>query len=931
MNSIIKQTFNWTFLFFGCLVHQTLHAAYLNRPELVDYNFAGANICEKVALRIKFDHEQFIPGNVFTVEVSPNGQFSGGNTYVMIGSLTQSGNQQNVFLTVNFPANIPAGANYRLRVKGSSPLTYSQQVNEHPFSISKLVPSDPNFYPEGYWRGYFYRWTPSIPGTINDANTEDIFNPNNYLGYITEDSLSFDYNWGNNTSAPHIFPDTNNVCGTYRDFFSIRMRRRIAFEEGYYVIGGGADDGFRISLDGGITWVLSDWSDHAYRGSLQNNGCGIFLTAGVRDVVVDFYENKTDARFRLVLLKTGDPAVNPISIVSPANGATICTSAGLVPLTGAPPGAWQWSGPGVIHNGFLNPAVGGTGPRTITYQTGFSAFGQNCVKTTSITVNVVNGLSAAFSGLQPGYCTTANPVNLSPQNPGGIFSGPGISGNQFSPTSAGPGTHTIQHILNTPGGCSDTVQLIVEVSAPVTPLLNVPSSLCSFSSPIALTANVSGTFSGPGVSNNQFDPAQALTGDNTITFTSNQGFCQVSATATISVQQQPNTSISLSRNSFCINQPGKSGITLSPPGGLLSGPGVQGDSLAPQGLGSGIYTLQYITGGICPDTGIATFQVFELPDAGFNNLPDTVCEGSANITLVPNTPGGSFVGQGVIPPNQFSPGILPVNNTYQIEYRITQNGCFNRTEQFVNILDKLKPTLSFPTLKARYCRFDPVFSPVSNPPGRYFLNGQEVTNIDPTALAPGNYSLLAVFRPASDLSCIDSSSARFAFTIIDNPRPDLGPDIELESGQSIRLDPKVSGPYTWTMGESGLDPASGQPFEFQPTIAQEVSVLATDPTGTCSGSDAIQISVREKLEFPTLFTPNGDQANQVWRIKGAYQNMKVTIFDRWGKKVHSGLVQNEIGWTGEGSDSKKGLFYFLVEHPSDGRNWTGWVMMASEK
>jgi gliding motility-associated-like protein len=133
------------------------------------------------------------------------------------------------------------------------------------------------------------------------------------------------------------------------------------------------------------------------------------------------------------------------------------------------------------------------------------------------------------------------------------------------------------------------------------------------------------------------------------------------------------------------------------------------------------------------------------------------------------------------------------------------------------------------------------------------------------------------------------------------------------------------------MGESGLDPASGQPFEFQPTIAQEVSVLATDPTGTCSGSDAIQISVREKLEFPTLFTPNGDQANQVWRIKGAYQNMKVTIFDRWGKKVHSGLVQNEIGWTGEGSDSKKGLFYFLVEHPSDGRNWTGWVMMASEK
>lgn len=759
-------------------------AAYLSRPELVDYNFASANICEKAQLRIKFDHENFNAGNLFTVEVSQNGAFGTGNTYTLIGNLSQSGNQQNVFMTLTFPANIPAGNNYRLRVRGSNPITYSSQLNEFPFSISKLSPSDPNFYPENRWRGYFYTWTPSITGTILDANNEDIFNPLNYKGYIVEDSLSFEYNWGNNTNAPGVLPDSNKVCGSYRDFFAIRMRRRINFEEGYYLLGGGADDGFRLSLDGGLTWIINDWSDHSYRGTVQNNGCGVFLTAGVRDVVAEFYENKTDAQFRLILQKTGDPAVNPISIVSPLNGATICAGSGLVPLVGNPAGGWQWSGPGVLNRGWLNPSVGGTGPRTITYQTGINAFGSNCVKTVSITVNIVPGLSADFSGLQPSYCINSPAVTLSPTNAGGAFAGPGVSGATFNPALAGLGPHTVSYALNSGSGCQDTVRKQV--------------------------------------------------------------------------------------------------------------------------------------------------TVFALPDAGFNDLPDTVCEGSANLVLVPNTPGGSFIGQGVIPPNQFSPGILLVNNTYMVEYRVTQNGCSNRSEQFVNILDKLKPTLSFPTLKTRYCQTEAAFQPQSDPPAQYYLNGTLVTSIDPAALAPGNYSLLAVFTPDTPLSCIDTASARFPFVVIANPTPDLGADQEVESGNSVSLDPKVNGTWQWTVSEPGVSAADNAVLTFNPTQNQTVSVVAKDPTGTCSGQDEVAITVREKIEFPNLFTPNGDGFNNEWRIKGAYPGMKVQIFNRWGKKVHDGTTDGELAWKGE-DGGKSGLYFFLVEHPTDGRTWNGWLKVEGKE
>jgi len=396
------------------------------------------------------------------------------------------------------------------------------------------------------------------------------------------------------------------------------------------------------------------------------------------------------------------------------------------------------------------------------------------------------------------------------------------------------------------------------------------------------------------------------------------------------VLNQPTVSLTLSSIGFCINQTRKAKINASPAGGTLTGPGITGDSLTVTGLTPGNYALQYIAGNAgCSDTAVATFTVYDLPDASFNNMPDTVCEGAANITLVPVTPGGAFVGQGVIPPNQFSPSILLVNNTYMVEYRVTKNGCFNRSEQFVNILDKLKPTLQFPTLKKRYCTTEPAFIPASIPPSRYYLNGNEVTSINPATLAPGNYQLLAVFKPATDLECIDTASARYDFTIIANPAPDLGPDKEVESGQSITLDPKVTAPYSWTTGEPGLNPEANKPLVFEPTVAQTIKVTASDPTLTCTGTDEMNLTVREKLFFPTLFTPNGDGYNNEWRITGGYNNMKISIIDRWGKKVYNGVSQGEIAWTGEGAE-QSGLYFFLVEHPTDGRTWTGWVMVVRE-
>lgn len=905
--------------------------AYLNRPELVDFNFANANICEKATLKIKFDYENFNPGNVFTVEISsPSGSFSVPTT--LLGSLPASGSLQNVIFTATFPANVLEGNSYRLRVRGSNPETYSSQLNEYPFTISKLIPSNPNFYPVGYWRGYMYTWNPSTTGTIADANNEDVFNSNNYVGYITEDTLSFEYDWGNSLPAPGPFPDTVKVCGSHLNNFSLRMRRRINFEAGYYIFGGGADDGFRLSIDGGMTWLINDWNDHSYRGSVLNNGCGIQLSAGEREVLVEFYDHLIDARFRCIIKRTADPAVNPISISSPSNGATICSNSPPIQMVGNPPGAFQWTGTGVSSAGVLDPSVGSTGVRTITYQTGISAFGQNCVKTASITVNVVDGLSATFTGLDSVYCVSqTTPVALIPQNPGGVFSGNGIAGsNSFVPSAAGPGFHWIQYALNTPGGCNDTVRIRVHVYASIPPIISsIPPTVCSNQTPIQLSAMpAGGVFSGPGVSGSVFNPSLASVGNVSITYQINLGACSGTSSVSTIILQVPTATLTLPVSSFCQGENQKIKVNFSPAGGILSGPGISSDSLNTKGLAPGNYTLQYTAAnGTCSDTAYFLFVVNALPNAGFNNLPDTVCVGSPNIGLIPIQEGGQFVGQGVIPPNQFSPGILLPDNTYKVEYLITVNGCINRSEQFINILSKLKPTLQFPTLKSRYCSSDPSFSPVSNPPGQYYLNGNLVSEINPSSLNPGNYVLKAIFRPITQLDCIDSASANFNFSIIANPVPNLGPDLEIESGREVNLNPSTNGTYAWTSSVSDFSFPESKPAIFIPFDDMTVRVDAKDPTGLCSGFDEIFIKVNPVLEIPNLFTPNGDGFNQDWRIKGIIQDLKVTIFDRWGKEIYGGITKGEMAWDGTGA-AKSGLYYYLIENPKSSTKWNGWVMVV---
>ena len=506
-------------------------AATITNIIIPGYNAPNLEICEKSNLQIKFAHTDFLFDNTFTVEIAANGDFVNGPIISLIGQRTVAGNSTNQYIDVSFPPppnDILANTNYQLRIKGSSPLTYSSP-NLYPFKVAKVgTLPDVALFPENYWRGSFFTWKPNITTIITNANTQDMFNPSNYLGYVTKADLSFDLNWGFDVeSAPGTKFDTSNVCGSHANFYSIRMRRKINFEAGYYIFGGGGDDGFRLSTDGGTTWLINLWADHEFTGKLHNNGCGVYLDAGPKNVVVDYYERAEQSRFQLIIKRTGDPLASPLQITNPIEGTSVCLQSAPFQMLSTAPGAETWSGPGVSPNGIFNPQAAGLGSKTITYQTGMSGFGSNCIKNTSVTIQVVPSLSAAFTGLDSTYCQGDSTIALKGQIPGGTFFGQGVTGTAFSPAAVAPGQYTIGHTLSQCG--VDTVLKSVRIlPKPDAQFTDLPDSVYLRSPNISLVpVETGGVFSGDGVISSTLEWANSIlpAGDYTITYNLKKGGC----------------------------------------------------------------------------------------------------------------------------------------------------------------------------------------------------------------------------------------------------------------------------------------------------------------------------------------------------------------------------------------------------------------------
>ncbi|WP_188810960.1 DUF7948 domain-containing protein [Hymenobacter cavernae] len=256
-------------------------------------------------------------------------------------------------------------------------------------------------------------------------------------------------------------------------------------------------------------------------------------------------------------------------------------------------------------------------------------------------------------------CVGAAPIKLGGTPEGGVWSGPGVSaapggGYQFTPTTAVLGRNTLTYVVATAGVCysTKTVRMTVTPVATLT-FASVPS-VCLDSKAVALTASPpGGTFSGPGMSGNTFNPAQAGAGTHLIRYALPDSVACGSITQNITVSAPPvvragpdTTLCADEARAFRLRQ-------ASPTGGTWSGPGVTADGLfTPPNTNNrgGIFNLRYtIAQNGCEVE--ATRRVVIAPTSG-NNVPldIPVCEAAPQYTglapfncqFTPLLPGGTY-------------------------------------------------------------------------------------------------------------------------------------------------------------------------------------------------------------------------------------------------------------------------------------------------
>ncbi|MBL0084449.1 MAG: putative Ig domain-containing protein [Saprospiraceae bacterium] len=377
--------------------------------------------------------------------------------------------------------------------------------------------------------------------------------------------------------------------------------------------------------------------------------------------------------------ETTSVSVNSLPMVNAGSYGPLCVSSTTQALSGNPMGG-SFSGTGVSGNNF-NASMAGAATHTITYN---FTDGNGC--TNSATTNIiVNALPMVNAGMYPAQCVSATTLALAGSPMGGTFSGPGVSGNNFNASMAGTGSKTITYTYTDGNGCTNSATTTINVNAlPVVSAGSYPDQ-CFTSTMLTLTGSpTGGTFSGPGVSGNNFDASVAGVGMHTITYNYTDGNgCTNSATTTINVNALPVVNAG-TYPAQCVN-----GTTLSlagsPMGGTFSGPGVSGNNFNASLAGTGMHTITYnfTNGSGCSNSATTTIIVNGLPMVNAGSYA-AQCVSATTLVLVGSPIGGTFSGPGVSG-NNFNASAAG-SGSHTITYSYTDgNGCTNTSTTGITV------------------------------------------------------------------------------------------------------------------------------------------------------------------------------------------------------------------------------------------------------
>lgn len=464
----------------------------------------------------------------------------------------------------------------------------------------------------------------------------------------------------------------------------------------------------------------------------------------------------------------------PAATIASAPSA-LCISTDSVQLTTVTPGG-SWIGTGITNAGYFKPSMASIGSNAIIYS--IYDGNSNCFNNDTVIIVVDDVIAATITSTPQALCQTLPSVTLSAQNAGGTWIGNGVvNSNEFSPSTAGIGTHKVFYEL-TNGMCvtKDSIEFIV-TTAPVVQITNAPAQLCLSAAPIQLTSSTNGgTWSGVGVSSNgSFDPIAATVGNHRVYYSLNSNGCSAIDSADIMVTNAPIAQISTPAQSVCITS-NPVALQASPNGGSWSGNGVVGNDFDPRILTAGSYKLYYqISSGGCTSVDTVGFDVVAMPSASIIAPSNNICESDVNITLQTITAGGLWSGNYISANGQFDVTAAGVG-THKVYYNVSNIACSD-IDSF-NVVVNALPIVNVAASTAQICSNSPVVQYSATPAGGTWSGAGIVNAVNgtfsPAVATVGNHELYYTFTDAVGCTAIDTMEVEVASIPVANFITDNG-------------------------------------------------------------------------------------------------------------------------------------------------------------
>lgn len=287
---------------------------------------------------------------------------------------------------------------------------------------------------------------------------------------------------------------------------------------------------------------------------------------------------------------------------------------------------------------------------------------------------------------------------------------------------------------------------------------------------------------------------------------------------------------------------------------------------------------------------------------GVSTIPVTLCKGSSAI-LTPTITGCSGPYSYSWSPGGQTTASISVSPTITTSYFVAVTGTNNCTSMdtfVVNVIPAPVVDLG-PDTSSCAC----VQVSAGNPGSTYYWNnGSTYGTIN--VCVSGQF-----WVTVSNGMCIAYDTINV--TINTPPVVNLGPDITITN--SVVLNAGNAGSsYLWSTG----------------TITQMITVNTTGTysvtvtnTNGCSAGDDINVTIRTFVTaIPEGFSPNGDDVNETFNIKGIenYPKNVFEIFNRWGDKVYNAQPY-ENKWDGKstvglrvgGDELPVGTYFYVLD------------------